>query len=73
MMSFTHAHEYPVVTDDTRMPHNKPIYLAFNLRTDNRHRFGIESKQAAKLFLLCLHNIRSIYFISNACAAGKPP
>ena len=48
-MAFAHAHENPVVTDNARMPHDEPVHLALDLRTDDRHRFGIESKQASDI------------------------
>ena len=64
MMAFAHAHENPVVTDNTRMPHDEPVHLALDLRTDNGHRFGIESKQVSDIFLF---HFRTVLFVSLLC------
>ena len=62
MMAFAHAHENPVVTDNARMPHDEPVHL--DLRTDDRHRFGIESKQASDIFL---SHFRAVLFVYLLC------
>ena len=64
MMAFAHAHENPVVTDNARMPHDEPVHLALDLRTDDHHRFGIESKQASDIFL---SHFRAVLFVYLLC------
>ena len=61
MMAFAHAHENPVVTDNTRMPHDEPVHLALDLGADDRHRLGIESKQVSDILL---SHFRTVLFVS---------
>ena len=35
-MTFTHADQYPVMADDSRVSYHKPVYFPFDLRPDNR-------------------------------------
>lgn len=50
-MTFTHADQYPVMADDSRVSYHKPVYFPFDLRPDNRHWFGIECQQISEIFL----------------------
>ena len=52
-MTFTHADQYPVMADDSRVSYHKPVYFPFDLRPDNRHWFGIECQQISEIFLVC--------------------
>lgn len=49
-MTFTHADQYPVMTDDSRVSYHEPVYFPFDLRPDNRHRFGIKCQQISEIF-----------------------
>lgn len=48
-MAFAHADHYPVMTDNARMSDDKPVHLAPDLRTDDRHRFRVECQQASDI------------------------
>lgn len=63
-MAFAHAHENPVVTDNTRMAYYEPVHFALYLCTDDGHRFGIESKQASDILLF---HFRTVLFVSLLC------
>ena len=57
-------HTAPAMTDNARMPHDEPVHLALDLRTDNGHQFGIESKQVS--YILLFH-FRTVLFVSLLC------
>ena len=68
-MAFAHAHENPVVADNTRMPYDEPVHLALDLGADDRHRFGIKGKQAAEILLFHFSRIQMFRFVLHSRSA----
>ena len=62
-MILIHTDQYPVMTDNARMPYDEPVHPAVNLGADDRHRFGIESEQAAEIFLVLFSRIQMFRFV----------
>ena len=68
-MILIHTDQYPVMTDNARIPYDEPVHPAVNLGTDDRHRFGIESKQAAEILLFHFIRIQMFRFVLYSCSA----
>ena len=69
MMAFAHADHYPVMTDNARMSDDKPVHLAPDLRTDDRHRFRVECQQASDISFFRFHDIGTIHVIFHCRTA----
>ena len=69
MMAFAHADHYPVMTDNARMSDDKPVHLAPDLRTDDRHWFRVECQQASDISFFRFHDIGTIHVIFHCRTA----
>ena len=68
-MILIHTDQYPVMTDNARMPDDEPVHPALDLSADDRHRFRIQSKQAAEIFLVHFSHIQMFRFVLYSCSA----